>query len=107
MVETKISIFKGKKIRKIIYNHEWWFVVNDVIEALTDSHDPAQYFKRLKERDEELAKLTDKGRVQFVPPLMLDIKTPGGVQKAYCWHTEGIFRLIQSVPSPKAEPLKR
>ena len=104
---TKIALFKGKKIRKIIYNDEWWFVVNDVIEALTDSRDPAQYFKRLKERDGELAKLTDKGGVHFVPPLMLDIQTPGGVQKVYCWYTEGIFRLIQSVPSPKAEPLKR
>lgn len=104
---TKIALFKKKEIRKTLHNGEWWFVVNDVIEALTDSHDPAQYFKRLKVRDEELAKLTDKGGVQFVPPLMLDIKTSGGAQKAYCWHTEGIFRLIQSIPSPKAEPFKR
>ncbi|MEK7544097.1 MAG: Bro-N domain-containing protein [Patescibacteria group bacterium] len=107
MDATKIALFKGKKIRKTIYNNEWWFSVNDVIEALANSRDPAQYFKRLKERDGELAKLTDKGGVQFVPPLMLDIETPGGVQKAYCWHTEGIFRLIQSIPSPKAEPFKR
>jgi hypothetical protein len=107
METTKISLFKGKQIRKTLHNGEWWFVVNDVIEALADSRDPAQYFKRLKERDVELAKLTDKGGVQFVPPLMLDIKTPGGVQKAYYWHTEGIFRLIQSIPSPKAEPFKR
>ena len=106
-ITTKISLFKGTEIRKTLHNGEWWFVVNDVIEALTDSRDPAQYFKRLKERDVELAKLTDKGGVQFVPPLMLDIKTSGGTQKAYCWHTEGIFRLIQSIPSPKAEPFKR
>jgi DNA-damage-inducible protein D len=104
---TKVALFKSKEVRKIFYNGEWWFVVNDIIEALTDSRDPAQYFKRLKERDVELAKLTDKGGVQFVPPLMLEIKTSGGVQKAYCWHTEGIFRLIQSIPSPKAEPFKR
>ena len=106
-ITTKISIFKGKKVRKTIHNNEWWFVVNDVVEALTDSRDPAQYFKRLKQRDAVLAKLTDKGGVQFVPPLMLNIKTPGGSQKANCWHTEGIFRLIQSIPSPKAEPFKR
>ena len=106
-IATKIALFKGKKIRKTLHNGEWWFVVNDIIEALADSRDPAQYFKRLKERDEELAKLTDKGGVQFVPPLMLDIKTPGGVQKSYYWHTEGIFRLIQSIPSSKAEPFKR
>jgi len=106
-ISTKIALFKGKQIRKTFHHGEWWFVVNDVIEALADSRDPAQYFKRLKERDEELAKLTDKGGVQFVPPLMLDVHTAGGKQKAYCWHTEGIFRLIQSIPSPKAEPFKR
>ena len=60
-ISTKIALFKGREIRKKLHNGEWWFVVNDVIETLTDSRDPAQYFKRLKERDKELAKLTDKG----------------------------------------------
>ena len=106
-ISTKIALFKGQEIRKTLKDGEWWFVINDIIEALTDSADPAQYFKRLKERDEELAKLTDKGGVQFVPPLMLDVETAGGKQKAYCWNTEGVFRLIQSIPSPKAEPFKR
>lgn len=104
---TKIALFKGKQIRKTLHQDEWWFVINDIIEALTDSKDPAQYFKKLKQRDKELAKLTDQGGVQFVPPLMLEIETAGGRQKAYCWNTEGIFRLIQSIPSPKAEPFKR
>lgn len=104
---TKIALFKGKKIRKTLKNGEWWFSVNDVIEALTESKDPAQYFKKLKTRDEELAKLIEQGGVQFVPPLMLEIETTGGKQKAYCWNTEGIFRLVQSIPSPKAEPFKR
>jgi hypothetical protein len=107
METTKIALFKGKEIRKTIHNNEWWFVINDIIEALTDSADSAQYFKRMKQRDQELAELIDKGGVQFVPPLMLEVKTAGGRQKMYCWNTEGIFRLIQSVPSPKAEPLKR
>ena len=107
MDSTKIVLFKDKKIRRTLYQNEWWFVINDIIEALTDSSDPAQYFKRLKERDEELAKLADKGGVQFVPPLMLEVETAGGIQKMYCWNTEGIFRLIQSIPSPKAEPFKR
>ncbi len=106
-ISTKIALFKGKKVRKTLHNGEWWFVINDVIEALTGSQDSAQYFKRLKERDEELAKLTDQGGVQFVPPLMLEVETSGGKQKAYCWNTEGIFRLVQSIPSPKAEPFKR
>jgi len=107
MTGTHLAVFKGKKIRRTLHNNEWWFVINDVIETLTDSNDAAQYFKRLKQRDEELAKLTDKGGVQFVPPLMLDVETTGGKQKMYCWNTEGIFRLIQSIPSPKAEPFKR
>lgn len=106
-MESHIAVFRGKEIRKTLHNNEWWFVINDVIELLTDSNDPAQYFKRLKQRDEELAKLTDKGGVQFVPPLMLEVETIGGKQKMYCWNTEGIFRLIQSIPSPKAEPFKR
>jgi hypothetical protein len=107
MTETHLAVFKGKKIRKTLHQNEWWFVINDVIESLTDSNDPAQYFKRLKQRDEELAKLTGKGGVQFVPPLTLEVETTGGKQKMYCWNTEGIFRLIQSIPSPKAEPFKR
>ena len=100
-MDTKIAVFKGKHIRRILHNNEWWFVVNDVIQSLTDSLDPAQYFKRLKQRDAELAKLTDKGGVQFVPPLMLEVASLGGKQKMYCWNTEGIFRLIQSIPSPR------
>jgi hypothetical protein len=107
MDETKIVIFKSQKIRKIYHSNEWWFVINDVIGTLTDSNDPAQYFKRLRQRDPELEKLISKGAVQFVPPLRLKVETSGGFQKMYCWNTEGIFRLIQSIPSPKAEPFKR
>jgi DNA-damage-inducible protein D len=106
-METKIAVFRGKKVRKTLYQNGWWFVINDVIESLTDSSDPAQYFKRLKQRDAEIAELISKGGVQFVPPLMLEVETVGGKQKMYCWHTQGIFRLIQSIPSPKAEPFKR
>ena len=61
MSDTKIALFKGNKIRKTIHNNEWWFVINDIIETLIDSRDAAQYFKRLKQRDEELAKLIEKG----------------------------------------------
>jgi prophage antirepressor-like protein len=105
--ETRIAIFKGREVRKTIFNDEWWFVINDVIQVLTDSNDPAQYYKRMKTRDPELKKLLQKGEVQFVPPHLLEINTVGGIQKMYCWNTEGILRLIQSIPSPKAEPFKR
>ena len=87
----------------------------DVVVALTDSNDPAQYLKRLRLRDKELPKImsgspVEQGAVQFVPPplfFFLSFDTPGGKQKLPCWHTEGIFRLIQSIPSKKAEPFKR
>ncbi|MBC8183077.1 Bro-N domain-containing protein [candidate division KSB1 bacterium] len=98
---TKIAVFKKKEIRKTIHNNEWWFVVEDVVLALTDSRDPKQYIQRMKLRDPELK----KGWVQIVHTL--SIETTGGKQKMLCANTEGIFRIIQSMPSPKAEPFKR
>ena len=98
---TKIAIFRNRKIRKTIHKNEWWFVITDVITALTDSQNPKQYLKNMLNRDEELA----KGWVQIEHPLL--IETPGGKQKVRCDNTEGIFRIIQSIPSPKAEPFKR
>ena len=98
---TKISIFKGMGIRKIIHNNEWWFVVEDAVLALIDSSDPKQYVNRMKQRDQELA----KGWVQIVHTLL--VETEGGKQKMNCANTEGIFRIIQSIPSPKAEPFKK
>ena len=98
---TKIAIFRKREIRKTIHNNEWWFVVEDVVLALTDSNDPKQYIQRTKQRDQELA----KGWVQIVHTLT--IKTEGGKQQMNCANTEGLFRIIQSIPSPKAEPFKR
>jgi DNA-damage-inducible protein D len=98
---TKIAIFRKKEIRKAIHKNEWWFVIEDVVSALIDSSDPKQYIQRMKQRDPELA----KGWVQIVHTL--EIRTEGGRQKMNCANTEGIFRIIQSVSSPKAEPFKR
>ena len=98
---TKIAIFRNRKIRKTIHSNEWWFVITDVIVALTDSQNPKQYLKNMLNRDDELA----KGWVQIEHLLL--IETPGGKQKVRCANTEGIFRIIQSIPSPKAEPFKR
>lgn len=106
----KIAIFQRKEIRKQLHGGEWWFVISDVIVALTDSTNPAQYLQNLRRRDEELAELfepVDKGGVQFEHPLSLPFDTAGGKQKLLSWNTEGIFRLIQSIPSKKAEPFKR
>lgn len=108
---AKIALFQKKEVRKQFYNGEWWFVINDVVAALTDSSDPVQYLKKLRSRDAELASLfdapVDKGGVQIVPPLALAFNTHGGRQKLLSWNTEGIFRLVQSIPSKKAEPFKR
>ncbi len=70
-MDNKIAIFQNKEIRKVVHENQWWFVINDIIAALTDSVDPAQYFKRMKSRDSELKKLTEQGEVHFVPPLKL------------------------------------
>ena len=96
-----IAVFKGKDIRRTFHNGEWWFVVNDVIEILTDTSNPTDYIKKIRRRDEELS----KGWGQIVTPL--SIETKGGKQNINCANTQGIFRIIQSVPSPKAEPFKR
>ncbi len=99
--ESKIAVFKGKEIRKTIHNNEWWFVVNDIVQALTDTPDPKDYIRKMRDRDPELG----KGWGQIVTPLF--IHTSGGPQNLNCANTEGIFRIIQSIPSPKAEPFKR
>ncbi|HRS97885.1 MAG TPA: Bro-N domain-containing protein [Smithella sp.] len=100
-MQTNIAVFRGKEIRKTIHNNEWWFVVEDVASALIDSKDPKQYIQRMKQRDPELG----KGWVQIVHTLL--VETSGGTQRMNCANTEGLFRIIQSIPSPKAEPFKR
>ena len=105
-METRIALFQKKEIRKTIHENEWWFVIVDVVAALTDSATPSGYLKDMRRRDPSLADAL-KGGGQFTPPLALEFSTAGGPQKLLCWNTEGIFRLIQSIPSPKAEPFKR
>ncbi len=102
----RIALFQRKEVRRIIHQNEWWFVIIDVVAALTDSVNPSDYLKKLRKRDLSLSEAF-KGGGQLVPPLGLEFDTPGGRQALQCWNTEGIFRLIQSIPSPKAEPFKR
>jgi len=100
---SNIKLFESKEIRTV-WNEEdqkWYFVVEDVILVLTDSLDPKQYIKRMRQRDKELA----KGWVQFVPPLW--VETAGGKQRMGCANAKGLLRIIQSIPSPKAEPFKQ
>jgi hypothetical protein len=101
METTKIAVFRGMEIRKTIHRNEWWFAVNDVVQALTDTPNVKDYVRKMRIRDEQLG----KGWGQIVTPL--SIVTSGGPQQINCANTEGIFRIIQSIPSPKAEPFKR
>jgi len=101
-METGIAVFRGKEIRKTIHNNEWWFSVVDVSAALTDSADPGAYWRKLKQR------LKNEGSevVTFCHGLKL-MAPDGKMRNTDCANTEGIFRIIQSIPSPKAEPFKR
>ena len=94
--ETKIAI------RKTNHNDEWWFSVADVIEALTDSADIRQYIKKMRQRDSQL----DSNWGTICTPLEL-LAPDGKRRETNCANTEGVFRIIQSIPSPKAEPFKK
>ncbi len=99
--KNHIVVFNSNKIRRVFHGNMWWFVITDVIAALTDSTQPTGYLKDMRRRDPEL----NKGWGQIATPLL--VETAGGPQKLNCANTEGIFRIIQSIPSPKAEPFKR
>lgn len=101
-MSEQIAIFQGKSIRKTIHKDEWWFSIVDVIETLTDSADPKQYIKKMKQRDPEL--FSKWGTI--CTPLEL-LAPDGKKRKTNCANTKGIFRIIQSIPSPKAEPFKQ
>jgi len=99
---TKIAIFKGKQIRKTIYNNEWWFSVVDVCGVLTDSVNANAYWRKLKQRliEEESEVVTNCHGLKLPAP-------DGKMRETDCANTESLFRIIQSIPSPKAEPFKR
>lgn len=98
--KTAIVLFKEKTIRRTWHNEEWWFAIVDVIAAVTDSTQPQGYLKDMRRRDPEL----NKSWEQIAAPLL--IETSGGTQEINCANTENILRIIQSIPSPKAEPFK-
>jgi len=103
MDNAKMALFKGKQIRRTLHHDEWWFSVVDVVGALTDSVNPRDYWFKMKIRlkDEEGAELSTICR-----QLKLE-SSDGKKYKTDCADAEGVFRIIQSIPSPKAEPFKR
>lgn len=102
---SKLAVFEGKRIRKTLHEGTWWFAIVDVVAILTGSANPAGYLKDMRRRAPSLTEVFKGGR-QIAPPLALESATAGGPQKPQCWNTDGLFRLIQSIPSPKAEPFK-
>jgi len=99
---SNIKLFESKQIRTVWNetDEKWYFVVADVIQVLTDTPNPSDYIKKMRKRDEELS----KGWGQFVTTL--SVETIGGKQKLNCASAKGLLRIIQSIPSPKAEPFK-
>ena len=99
---SNIKLFESKQVRTVWNESEqkWYFVVADVIQILTDTPNPTDYIKKMRKRDE----LLSQGWGQLVTPLLVD--TLGGKQKLNCANAKGLLRIIQSIPSPKAEPFK-
>lgn len=99
----KIQLFENQKVRTIWIESEekWYFSIKDVVFVLADAKDPKDYLSKMRRREPELA----KGWGQIVHPLV--VRTPGGPQKENFANLEGMFRIIQSIPSKKAEPFKR
>ena len=100
--EDRIVIFQEKAIRRVWHNEQWWFAVADVVETLVDSADVRQYIKKIRSRDPML----DVNWGTICTPLPL-LAPDGKMRATNCANTEGIFRIIQSIPSPRAEPFKR
>ena len=103
METTKIALFKGKRIRKTLFRNEWWFSVIDVVEALTDSVKPRVYWNAMKTR----VKSDDGIELSTICRQLKLESSDGKKYETDCADTEGLFRIIQSIPSPKAEPFKR
>ena len=101
---SNVKLFESKKIRSVWNeaDNKWYFSVADVVEALTDSANVRDYIKKMRKREPELNANWGK----FCPPLEL-LAPDGKRRKTQCANAEGLFRIIQSIPSPKAEPFKR
>lgn len=102
--ENHLVVFQEKAIRRTWHNEEWWFSVVDVVAILSESNNPNRYWSDLKRK---LAQ--EAGAVQpYEKIVRLRLVAPDGKQRETdCANTEILFRIIQSIPSPKAEPFKR
>ena len=100
-ISRSLVVFQDKKIRRIWHDGEWYFSVVDIIQALTNSPSPRQYWGKVKDR--EFVKIQ-------LSPIWIQLKLASADDKSYetdCVNTKNAFRLIQSIPSKKAEPFKQ
>ena len=101
--DKSLVVFQDKKIRRVLYNGEWWFSIVDVVGVLTESTDARNYWKVLKHR------LNQEGSNETVTNCN-QLKLPaedGKLRETDCANTKNMFRIIQSIPSPRAEPFKQ
>ena len=99
--KNKIVVFRDKKIRRVWHKEEWYFSVIDIVEVLTDSPTPRQYWGKVKDREFNALELS---------PIWVQLKLEAADGKYYatdCANTQNMFRIIQSIPSRKAEPFKQ
>jgi prophage antirepressor-like protein len=100
--QNKLVLFQSKKIRRVWHNEEWFYSMVDIIEVLTDSTNSTDYLKKLRKRDFELGSY-----LGTICPQVEMLTESGKKRKTLAGNTENVLRLIQSIPSPKAEPFKR
>lgn len=102
--KTEIKLFQDRQVRSLWddVQEQWYFSIADVVSILTDSADPKQYIKKMKSRDESLK--SNWGTICTLVPM---VSEDGKRHKEMAATTEGILRIIQSIPSPKAEPFKQ
>lgn len=100
--QDKLIVFESKEIRRVWHNDEWWFAVADIVETLTNSKDVRQYIKRMRQRDDALNSYWGTNCT-----LLAMTAKDGKKRKITAANTEAIFRIIQSIPSKKAEPFKQ
>jgi hypothetical protein len=99
--DKSLAVFEGKKIRRLWHNDEWFFSIIDIVEVLTESSIPRRYWSDLK------AKLKEEGFELYEK--IVQLKLPSADGKFYetdCTNTQTLFRIIQSIPSKRAEPFK-
>ena len=99
--KNKLVVFQDKKIRRAWFKNQWYFSIVDIVEVLTDSNNPRNYWSMLKKREKDVGIELSTNCVQ------LKLEAPDGkLRETDCANTKSMFRIIQSIPSPKAEPFK-